>query len=96
MELQADFLAGELGYDFIGNDNDPRPDDPGIDESFHGTHVAGIIAVADIFDALTASDRPYKPAVPFERALEILDLEAGHRHERSEAGPAPAALAEFF
>ena len=43
-DLAADFKTGELGYDFIGNDNDPRPDDTTIQESFHGTHVAGIIA----------------------------------------------------
>jgi subtilisin family serine protease len=43
-DLSADFKTGELGYDFIGNDNDPSPDDPSIPESFHGTHVAGIIA----------------------------------------------------
>jgi subtilisin family serine protease len=43
-DLAADFKPGELGYDFIGNDNDPRPDNPNEDEAFHGTHVAGIIA----------------------------------------------------
>ncbi|HYF49490.1 MAG TPA: HD domain-containing phosphohydrolase [Planctomycetota bacterium] len=31
-----------------------------------------IMCVADIFDALTASDRPYKKAIPFERAKMIL------------------------
>jgi HD-GYP domain-containing protein (c-di-GMP phosphodiesterase class II) len=31
-----------------------------------------IMAVADVFDSLTASDRPYKPAIPLERALDIL------------------------
>ena len=36
-----------------------------------------IMTVADIFDALTASDRPYKPAMPTSRALEILEAEAG-------------------
>ena len=35
-----------------------------------------IMTIADIFDALTASDRPYKQAVPLERALGILDMEA--------------------
>lgn len=35
-----------------------------------------IITVADIYDALTASDRPYKKAVPHERALDILSYEA--------------------
>jgi HD-GYP domain-containing protein (c-di-GMP phosphodiesterase class II) len=35
-----------------------------------------LITIADIFDALTASDRPYKPAVPVERALEMLRAQA--------------------
>ena len=33
------------------------------------------MTIADIFDALTASDRPYKKAVPIDRALDILDSE---------------------
>lgn len=43
-DLAASFKTGELGYDFIGNDNDPRPDNINVSEAFHGTHVAGIIA----------------------------------------------------
>ncbi len=43
-DLAASFKTGELGYDFIGNDNDPRPDNINVPEAFHGTHVAGIIA----------------------------------------------------
>ncbi|NIB41800.1 GAF domain-containing protein [Pseudomaricurvus alkylphenolicus] len=35
-----------------------------------------IMTVCDIYDALTASDRPYKPAMPRERALSILEFEA--------------------
>ena len=35
-----------------------------------------MMAVCDIFDALTASDRPYKRAVPLEKALAILRDEA--------------------
>jgi HD-GYP domain-containing protein (c-di-GMP phosphodiesterase class II) len=34
-----------------------------------------MMTIADIFDALTASDRPYKAAVPLERALDILGFE---------------------
>src|SRR3989441_869878 len=34
-----------------------------------------IMAIADIYDALTAADRPYKKAVPLEQALDILDGE---------------------
>lgn len=36
---------------------------------------ARIMAISDIFDALTASDRPYKKAVPVEQALGILESE---------------------
>ncbi len=35
-----------------------------------------IMTVCDIFDALTASDRPYKRAMPVEKALQILEWEA--------------------
>lgn len=31
-----------------------------------------LMAVADVFDSLTAADRPYKPAIPLERAIHIL------------------------
>jgi len=34
------------------------------------------MAIADVFDALTARDRPYKGAVPLERSLAILEEEA--------------------
>ena len=34
---------------------------------------AKIMTISDIFDALTASDRPYKRAVPLDRALSILE-----------------------
>lgn len=37
---------------------------------------AKIMAICDIFDALVANDRPYKKAVPFEKALDILSFEA--------------------
>ena len=35
-----------------------------------------MMAISDIFDALTASDRPYKKAVPMPLALDILHKEA--------------------
>jgi HD-GYP domain-containing protein (c-di-GMP phosphodiesterase class II) len=31
-----------------------------------------MMTISDIFDALTASDRPYKRAVPIPRALDIM------------------------
>ncbi len=36
-----------------------------------------MMTIADIYDALTAQDRPYKRAVPIDRALDILHAEAG-------------------
>ena len=35
-----------------------------------------MMTIADIFDALTARDRPYKKALPHERAFDILRMEA--------------------
>jgi len=35
-----------------------------------------IMTISDIYDALSASDRPYKKAVPTERALDIIAQEA--------------------
>jgi HD-GYP domain-containing protein (c-di-GMP phosphodiesterase class II) len=35
-----------------------------------------MMAISDIYDALTASDRPYKKAVPHELALDILKKES--------------------
>jgi HD-GYP domain-containing protein (c-di-GMP phosphodiesterase class II) len=50
---------------------------------------ARIMTIADIFDALTASDRPYKKAVPIDRALGIIDGEV-------KAGKCDAALFRVF
>jgi GAF domain-containing protein len=38
-----------------------------------------IMTIADIFDALTAADRPYKEAVPPDKALAIRDAEVKAR-----------------
>jgi 3',5'-cyclic-nucleotide phosphodiesterase len=34
-----------------------------------------ILTICDIYDALTAGDRPYKKAVPVELALDLMDAE---------------------
>ena len=49
---------------------------PGIDESrtFRPLNIC-VLTISDIFDALSASDRPYKKAVPVEKALNILEAE---------------------
>jgi hypothetical protein len=54
-----------------------------LDGSGYPRHVAApeipiqarMMTIADIFDALTASDRPYKKAVPVTKALDILSAE---------------------
>lgn len=43
-----------------------------------------MMSISDIFDALTASDRPYKKAVPLERAIDILDYNVKDGHLDSE------------
>lgn len=48
-----------------------------------------IMTVSDIFDALTAADRPYKRAVSVEQALDILD------HERK-TGAIDSTLLDLF
>jgi HD-GYP domain-containing protein (c-di-GMP phosphodiesterase class II) len=48
-----------------------------------------ILAVADIYDALTAKDRPYRLAMPQEKALSVLQEEAG-------TGKLCQALVELF
>ncbi|MFZ1613328.1 MAG: HD domain-containing phosphohydrolase [Holophaga sp.] len=42
------------------------------------------MAIADVFDALTAQDRPYKAAVPLDRSLGILETDAKSGHLDSE------------
>ncbi len=56
-----------------------RWDGKGYPEGLHGEVIplaARIMAVADVFDALT-SKRIYKPPFPLEKALEILQEGAG-------------------
>lgn len=48
-----------------------------------------MMTITDIFDALTARDRPYKTAVPVDRALDILGFER-------KAGAIDSALFDLF
>jgi HD-GYP domain-containing protein (c-di-GMP phosphodiesterase class II) len=60
-----------------------RLDGTGYPGRLRGSEIplqSKIMAVSDIFDALTAADRPYKKAVPVERALAILELEVQQSH----------------
>jgi HD-GYP domain-containing protein (c-di-GMP phosphodiesterase class II) len=39
-----------------------------------------MMSIADIYDALTASDRPYKKAIPVDRAIDILEYSVKDGH----------------
>ena len=58
-----------------------KPDGSGYPNGASGEKLslqARILAVADIFEALTASDRPYKPAMSIEKAISILEDMKNH------------------
>ena len=60
-----------------------RWDGKGYPDGLHGEVIplsARIMAVADVFDALT-SPRVYKPAFPLDKALSIITEEAGHQFD---------------
>ena len=51
----------------------------GYPRGLHGNEIpiqTRMITIADMFDALTEADRPYKPAVTPEKAIDILESEA--------------------
>lgn len=48
-----------------------------------------MMSISDIYDALTASDRPYKKAVPAEKALDIINMEV-------KGGKIDSSLFELF
>lgn len=63
----------------IARDHHEKLDGTGYPRRIRGEEISlesRIMAVADIFDALSASDRPYKRAVPLEKVLAILREEA--------------------
>lgn len=53
-------------------------DGSGYPQKLDSSHIpvqSKIMTISDIFDALTANDRPYKRSVPVEKALDILGYE---------------------
>ena len=60
-----------------------RLDGTGYPNRLHGPEIplqSKMMTVSDIFDALTAADRPYKKAVPLSKALDILGMEVKANH----------------
>jgi HD-GYP domain-containing protein (c-di-GMP phosphodiesterase class II) len=59
----------------IAGSHHEKLDGSGYPNALRGEQIpipARMMAISDIYDALTASDRPYKKAMPMERALDIL------------------------
>ncbi len=76
----------------IARSHHERLDGRGYPHGLTGDRIpvqAKMMAIADIYDALTAADRPYKKAVPVESALDILVAER-------KAGALDADLLELF
>ncbi|HEX2687609.1 MAG TPA: HD domain-containing phosphohydrolase, partial [Kofleriaceae bacterium] len=60
----------------IAGSHHEKLDGTGYPSALRGDDIlieARMMAISDIYDALTASDRPYKRAMPVENALDILD-----------------------
>jgi HD-GYP domain-containing protein (c-di-GMP phosphodiesterase class II) len=63
----------------IAHAHHEKCDGTGYPRGLTADHIpiqAKMMTISDIYDALTSQDRPYKPAVSPERAIEILHLEA--------------------
>lgn len=63
------------GVPDIAGAHHEKLDGSGYPHGLRGDQIpvpARMMAIADIFDALTASDRPYKKALPTDKALDIL------------------------
>jgi len=53
-------------------------DGSGYPWNFRGEDIpigGQILAIVDIYEALTAKDRPYKPAIPVDKAIAIIQQE---------------------
>lgn len=66
------------GVPAIAHGHHEKLDGSGYPMGLRGNQISvqtRILTICDIFDALTASDRPYKKAVPLEQALDLMSAE---------------------
>jgi HD-GYP domain-containing protein (c-di-GMP phosphodiesterase class II) len=67
----------------IAGSHHERLNGTGYPNRLHAAEIpvqSKMMSISDIFDALTASDRPYKRAVPVDKALDILGFEVKDGH----------------
>lgn len=82
-EVGAEMVAelGDTELTSIVRHHHESFDGSGYPDGLSGEEIplgARIVAVADTFDALT-TNRPYRPAIGYPQALEVLDFEAGRQ-----------------
>jgi len=80
------------GVPAIAHGHHEKLDGSGYPMGLRGAQISTqtrILTICDIFDALTASDRPYKKAVPVEEALDLMFMEC-------HAGKLDSALFNVF
>jgi 3',5'-cyclic-nucleotide phosphodiesterase len=80
------------GVPVIAHGHHEKLDGSGYPMGLRGSQISTqtrILTICDIFDALTASDRPYKKAVPVEEALDLMSMEC-------RAGKLDSALFNVF
>lgn len=76
--------TGDLaGVPAIAHGHHEKLDGSGYPRGLHGSEISmqtRILTICDIFDALTAADRPYKKALAVDQALDLMGAEchAGH------------------
>ena len=75
------------GVPSIAHGHHEKLDGSGYPMGLHGSQISvqtRILTICDIFDALTAGDRPYKKALSLEQALDLIGAEckAGHLDPR--------------
>ena len=76
--VQIPWTRELAGVPEIARSHHEKLNGTGYPEAIRGDQIpiqSKMMTITDIFDALTASDRPYKAAVPLERALDILGYE---------------------
>jgi HD-GYP domain-containing protein (c-di-GMP phosphodiesterase class II) len=67
----------------IAGNHHEKIDGSGYPKGLKGEEIciqARILAILDIFEALTARDRPYKPPMTVEKAVSILEFEVKDKH----------------
>ena len=80
------------GVPAIAHGHHEKLDGSGYPSGLRGPQISiqtRILTICDIYDALTAGDRPYKKAVPVEQALDLM-------HEECDAGHIDARLFDVF